>query len=196
MQQDPLSDVGLSALSAQWRNTEYGSDSLHAATTGSAAAADQGHPAAALDVAHVALAPGAGRGDLQPVAAGQYPPGLDAAASNHSVTDAAASNYPVTDAAASDPLGVAAAAAMRAPSMRDVEEEMGTASPSTFSSSFLGQSLDLSKVSLFLSKRTCQFGFVQGILTAGTVVRCLRFCSVICSICQTLHRDRLMGACN
>lgn len=130
-QHHPMFDSGLSPNTAQWR-TEYGSDSLErpavipAGTAGHAVAANYHRPTAAPGAGLVALAPGVDRGQLQPTSAGMHPPGLDVA---------------------NNRLGAAAAAMMSAPN-KSLEEDVGAASPSTFSSTFLGQSVDLSKVSL------------------------------------------------
>ena len=129
-QQQPLPDVGLSPHPPQW-HTEYGPTSLQhqdataAGTAAHAVAANQQRPGSGHDVGHVAVAPGADMGGLLPTSVLPSTLGLDAAASRQSRAPAASS---------------------RVPNIRIVEGDVARASPSAFSSSFLGQSLDLSKV--------------------------------------------------
>ena len=134
-QQQSVSDTGLSTHPAQW-HTDNGPESIrHQAA---APAGDAGHavtanrrqqPTLGHDVGHVAAGPGADMVNLLPAPTGPPTLGHDAAAGSQS--------------------GASAAAARR-PNVRIAGEDVGAASPSGFSSSFLGQSLDLSKVSLLI----------------------------------------------
>ena len=134
MQQDPVSDAGLSAHPAQW-HTEYGPGSIqHPATApagaaGHAITANRQQPTSGYDAGDVAVAPGADTGGLQPGPTGPFALEPDVAISSQS-------RGPAT--------------AARVPNVSIAEREVSAASPSGFSSSFLGQSLDLSKVSCWI----------------------------------------------
>ena len=130
MQAHPVSDTGLSPHPAQW-HTEYGPESIQHPATGLAGAAghavtaDRQQPTLGYDAGHVAIAP---------AVMGGFLPGLTGlSALGHDVANSSQSRGPAT--------------AARLPNLRTAEGDVGIASPSGFSSSFLGQSLDLSKVS-------------------------------------------------
>lgn len=127
-QQHPNAHTGLlSHCPTEW-HTDHSSDSMHhqAATPAGAVAADQQRPTAVHDAGHVAFASRVDTGGLLPAAIGLAPQGHNAPASSQPAVSAAAARGPNTAAAAGD---------------------VRAASPAAFSSSFLGQSLDLSKVS-------------------------------------------------
>ena len=136
-QQCPVSDTGLSPHPAQWQ-TEDSPDSIqHQAAAPAGAAghdvtANRQQPTLGHDAGHVAAGPSADMGDLLPAATGSPTLAHDAAASSQSG---------------------ASAAAARGPNVKFAAEDVGAASPSGFSSSFLGQSLDLSKVSFLIGSR-------------------------------------------
>ena len=140
----------LSPYPAEWQ-TEHSSDSTHhqeaatpIGTAGHAATAHQQRSTAVHDAGHVAVASRVDAGGLLPAPTGRAPQGHNAAASSQPRPSAAAS-----------------AVAARGPNTRAAEGDVTAASPSAFSSSFLGQSLDLSKVSLLKCEADGQSCFCQ-----------------------------------
>ena len=132
-QQHPVSDTSLSPHPAQW-HAEHGPEPIQhpftapAGAAGQAVNANRQQPFLRHDAGHVAAGPGANMGNLSPAPIGSSTPGHDAAAGSQSRGPAAAAR--VVNMVA--------------------EGDVGAASPSGFSSSFLGQSLDLSKVGFLI----------------------------------------------
>ena len=135
-QQHPLSST---AHPAQWR-TDHGPESIQyqaatpAGAAGHAVNVNKQQPTLGYDAGHVAARPDADMGNLLPASTGTTTPGHTAAAASSSQSRGSAT-------------------AARVPSII-AEGNMDAASPSGFSRSFVGQSLDLSKVSCLFVPNT------------------------------------------